>query len=421
MASLETTYKKSIPSELELITEGGNTGWRMLGRDPANYGDVGFNAVDFSWSITPSSTLGATGLNAFAIGANTTASGASSFAAGSTSEASGYYSSAWGVGNIANSYGMFVLGRYATEAGGQSDNSWVSTDELLKIGNGTGVGDRADALVMLKNGETSIFSSSTSYGLSINSTGANATGLKTSSIYRVSEGILESSDTASIGYAEFIRRRTTGTAANGIGVGKTFYVENATGSDRPVLIFKASLLDATAANGQFDIDVIEANTPTNILRLKGNGEATLPNTTVSDITTAGVKSLTTKEYVEDILTNQKTGSFTAGETVVAGDLCYFKSDGKMWKTDADAESTSQGLLGIATAGITAESSGTFLMEGVYTTTGLTAASEYYISATAAGWTATKPSTTNQVVRSLGYALSTTQLYFNPDNYYTVIP
>lgn len=113
-------------------------------------------------------------------------------------------------------------------------------------------------------------------------------------------------------------------------------------------------------------------------------------------------------------------TLTAGETVAAGDLCYFKSDGKMWKADADAESTTQGLLGIASAAISADASDRFLTRGIWTTTGLTQASEYYVSLTAAGWTTTKPSTSNQVVRSIGYALSTTQLYFNPDNGYVVM-
>ncbi|VAV83976.1 hypothetical protein MNBD_BACTEROID02-844, partial [hydrothermal vent metagenome] len=37
-------------SGLEKITENGNTGWRLIGKNPANYGDIGNNATDLSSS-----------------------------------------------------------------------------------------------------------------------------------------------------------------------------------------------------------------------------------------------------------------------------------------------------------------------------------------------------------------------------------
>ena len=111
-------------------------------------------------------------------------------------------------------------------------------------------------------------------------------------------------------------------------------------------------------------------------------------------------------------------TFTAGENVSAGDVCYFKSsDQKMWKVDADAEATSAGLLSIATGTITANNTGTYHLFGDYTTSGLTAGSTYWISATTGAITTTRPSTAGQVSRIVGYALSTTVLKFVPDNMY----
>ena len=69
-------------SELEKVTENGQTGWRLLGRDPANYGDIGDNAVDLSHSSYASTTMGASGYAAHAEGRSTTASGYASHAEG---------------------------------------------------------------------------------------------------------------------------------------------------------------------------------------------------------------------------------------------------------------------------------------------------------------------------------------------------
>ena len=102
--------------------------------------------------------------------------------------------------------------------------------------------------------------------------------------------------------------------------------------------------------------------------------------------------------------------FLAGETwetsVAAGELCYFS--GTNWdETDADAEATSNKMLGIS-IGTT-----DILTHGIWTTTGLTAGDIYYVSITEAGITNIKPSGTGDIVRVVGYALSTTELYFDP--------
>jgi len=92
----------------------------------------------------------------------------------------------------------------------------------------------------------------------------------------------------------------------------------------------------------------------------------------------------------------------------------------MWKTDANAEATSKGLVLMAIDTITADNTGTFLVKGKYTTSGLTAADVMYLSATAGAITNTAPSGSGDIVRIIGYALSTTVLYFNPDKSYLEI-
>jgi hypothetical protein len=112
--------------------------------------------------------------------------------------------------------------------------------------------------------------------------------------------------------------------------------------------------------------------------------------------------------------------YTAGENLSVGDVCYLKSEGKMWRTDATAETTAKGLIAMAMANITAEATGSFLKQGTYTTTGLTVGAEYYLTTSAGTLSVTKPSSVGNIVRFVGYALSTTVLDFCPDKTYIEI-
>lgn len=110
-----------------------------------------------------------------------------------------------------------------------------------------------------------------------------------------------------------------------------------------------------------------------------------------------------------------SGTFTAGASLVNGNVCYMATaDGKMELTDADAAATSAGFLAMCTATIAEDATGVFTMEGLYTTSGLAAGSTYYLSTTAGAITATAPVGTADIVRVVGYALSSTVLWFKPD-------
>ena len=58
------------PTGLEAIDEGNGTGWRLIGRDAANYGNLGAGAIDFSDSNTISTVNGSTGVGAVTFGYN---------------------------------------------------------------------------------------------------------------------------------------------------------------------------------------------------------------------------------------------------------------------------------------------------------------------------------------------------------------
>ena len=123
----------------------------------------GYNSIAMGYATHTSNT------NAVAMGDSTTADGVSSvamgnnsFAYGDNSIASGSYSKAYGInsttagtGTDARSYSSFVIGAYNNVFAGSSLSTWVPTDPLFIIGNGTKT-DLNNAMVVLKNGYAGI-------------------------------------------------------------------------------------------------------------------------------------------------------------------------------------------------------------------------------------------------------------------------
>lgn len=108
---------------------------------------------------------------------------------------------------------------------------------------------------------------------------------------------------------------------------------------------------------------------------------------------------------------------TAGENVALGDICYIKSDGKLWKAKGDASSTMPGLA-VSTGTISASATGLFLLNGTINDTSWswTVGGAIYVSAATGGAsTQTAPSTSGNQVQKIGYALSANVMYFSPNN------
>ncbi|WP_411768909.1 tail fiber domain-containing protein [Winogradskyella sp. A3E31] len=188
------------PTGLEAIDEGNGTGWRLIGKDPAYYGNIGANAIDFSINnLATSSTLGASGSNSFAAGIETLASGNGSVAMGfgtkattnistaigALSEATGIYSLATGYDTNASGESSTAMGNATTASAenstaiglgtiaddingtvvGKYNDNTATTTSLFQVGNGTSF-SRSNALSILESGEHTI--NSTSTGLIIN-------------------------------------------------------------------------------------------------------------------------------------------------------------------------------------------------------------------------------------------------------------
>ncbi len=110
---IDITASGSSLSQLEKIIEVGKTGWRLFGRDPFFYGNIGAGAIDLSENDTGDDAGGATGETSFATGLETIAEGRTSFSAGSYSNASGENSLATGSGTKASGDNSSAFG-YAT-------------------------------------------------------------------------------------------------------------------------------------------------------------------------------------------------------------------------------------------------------------------------------------------------------------------
>lgn len=104
---------------------------------------------------------------AAAFGFNNTASGSYAATLGTYNTASGYVATALGAGNVASGKFSFVSGLYTTASaylsfvtgtynvGGGTATSWVATDPLFEIGNGTS-STHSDAFEVLKNGNATL-------------------------------------------------------------------------------------------------------------------------------------------------------------------------------------------------------------------------------------------------------------------------
>lgn len=188
----DITINSAASGQLVLVTEGANTGWRLAGT-ATNKQIIGNNAIDLS-SATNAGTYGAAGNNSFvaginnyaydnaqssialgtgavanasnsatAIGSYVSATSDYALAMGSYTAASGSHAVSMGYGIVAPSYGETAIGIFNTTYTPASALTFNASDRLFTIGNGK-PGANANALVMLKSGNTTLNGSLTING-----------------------------------------------------------------------------------------------------------------------------------------------------------------------------------------------------------------------------------------------------------------
>jgi hypothetical protein len=103
-------------------------------------------------SFATGSNTVASNLYATAMGSNTNAKGISSMAMGSLTTASGDYATTNGYSTYSKAYASLAIGRFNDSVTTSNNTSWISTDPLFYIGNGTDILNRHNAMVIYKNG-----------------------------------------------------------------------------------------------------------------------------------------------------------------------------------------------------------------------------------------------------------------------------
>jgi hypothetical protein len=143
---------------------------------------TGQNSVAFN-EATASGTFYSAAFNnstaggsyATSFGNLTNATGQYSLAGGVFANADGNISTSIGNGTSAPSYVETVIGSYNV-TGGETAGSWVATDPLFVIGNGTGSGAKSTAVTVLKNGKVGIGASSPGAPLQVSTTNIATSG-----------------------------------------------------------------------------------------------------------------------------------------------------------------------------------------------------------------------------------------------------
>ena len=120
----------------------------------------------------------------------------------------------------------------------------------------------------------------------------------------------------------------------------------------------------------------------------------------------------------------QTNTFNAGYTTVQSDLVYLGSSSTWLEADADAAGTSINLLGIALEvkddgeALNVALPGSFIQDAsVYS---FTPGVPLYIRGTLGAITATKPTGSGDIVRTVGYAVHADMIYFNPSSDYVTL-
>ena len=117
-----------------------------------NWDDTNLGGYSFA---TGTSTM-AFGYNSAAFGFETIALGTNSFAGGNKSEAIGNISFAFGREVTAPSYCEIAIGLFNTTYTPDDSTNFDADDRLFVVGNGTGIFNRSDAMIVYKNGNTEI-------------------------------------------------------------------------------------------------------------------------------------------------------------------------------------------------------------------------------------------------------------------------
>lgn len=107
--------------------------------------------------------------------------------------------------------------------------------------------------------------------------------------------------------------------------------------------------------------------------------------------------------------SQTTSGLLAGEAIAAGDLCYIKSDGKIWKSTGAAANAAAEVIGIAAQAASSGSPVTLFHDVTFHYgAGMTPGAKIYLSGATAGALADAASTGGS--NAIGYVVDATRVH-----------
>jgi len=122
-------------------------------------------------------------------------------------------------------------------------------------------------------------------------------------------------------------------------------------------------------------------------------------------------------------TGPTTATFNSGYSATIMDLVYMGSGGKWLEADADAAGTSINMLAISLEAKTDGQAMSVALSGSFVrddTFNFTPGVPVYISNTLGAITATKPTGSGDIVRTVGFAVTADVIFFNPSSDYVIL-
>lgn len=116
----------------------------------------------------------------------------------------------------------------------------------------------------------------------------------------------------------------------------------------------------------------------------------------------------------DLDSNAFVATLVAGASLAVGDLCYRRVDNRMVKADASQDHTANSMLGIATEVMDEGQAGKFCIKGFFASTGHASGDLLYMSTTPGTWSRWTPIASGQIVRIIGYGITESEIFFDPD-------
>ncbi len=152
------SYNTSIGAYSLVVGDHNNTSGTGSGNGSIVGGSYNEGQADYTFTIGNNNTNN--GANSILYGDNcsigTSGFGQGSIVGGSNSLSNADYSAVFGLGNVSQSFASLVIGQYSNSPSSYSHNSWVSSEPVFVIGNGTSSSSRNNAAVIYKDGNMSI-------------------------------------------------------------------------------------------------------------------------------------------------------------------------------------------------------------------------------------------------------------------------